>query len=250
MFNCNVHMLNWMCAHAQLKVCKCSIGSVHMLNWRHAKLKRPHAQLKCARADVYMFTMHMLTGNYAYAQLGVCTCSSEVCTCSTSVCTCWCVGVGRAHTHLKACVCSPGSVHMREWSVYTLHRSVPTLRWGVHVLERTTQRDGPANPEMLKFFNYTFQKPQSEIKTALHRWQEKNVIHNSNSECMYNWFCIRTGNVWISHFKVPNGRGTGRAQWNLLPGNSLRSRSSVPRMLQPSSKLQSRRLKQQNSAEN
>ena len=39
-------------------------------------------------------------------------------------------------------------------------------------------------------------------------------------------------------------------QWNSLPGNSLRSRSSVPRMLQPSSKLRSRRLKQQNSAGN
>ena len=40
------------------------------------------------------------------------------------------------------------------------------------------------------------------------------------------------------------------SQWNSLHGNSLRSWSSVPRMLQPSSKLQSRQLKQQNSAGN
>ena len=39
-------------------------------------------------------------------------------------------------------------------------------------------------------------------------------------------------------------------QWNSLPGSSLRSRSSVSRMLQPSSKLRSRRRKLQNSAGN
>ena len=35
---------------------------------------------------------------------------------------------------------------------------------------------------MLKIVNETFQKPWSEIITALHHWQEKSLLPNSNSE--------------------------------------------------------------------
>jgi hypothetical protein len=77
----------------------------------------------------------------------VCTCSNEVCTRSTSACTCWCVGVNCAHTHLEAGMCSPGSVHMLNWSVRTLNRSVHTLRWGVHKVPDSEGRARVAGPD-------------------------------------------------------------------------------------------------------
>ena len=86
----SARMHNWKCAHAQLEVCTCSIGTcscylveLYMLNW-HA-----HAHLKLCACTTG--SVHMLNWKCAYAQLA-CTCSPqsvhaqlEACTCSTDI---------------------------------------------------------------------------------------------------------------------------------------------------------------------
>ena len=86
----SVHMLNWMCAHAQLEVCTCSIGSIHMLNWSVHML---NWSVRMLNSSVHMLMCRCLP----------CTCSPE-------------------SVHMLN-----WGVHMLNWSVHVLNFSMHML---------------------------------------------------------------------------------------------------------------------------
>ena len=106
----SLHMLNWS-VHMLMCGCEaCSTGSVHMPNWKCARAQFAHAQLKRARADVWVWSI--LYWKCAYVQLKMCTCSIDVCACSTEGLHMHNCSVQMLFYRCEVCICSTGSVRM------------------------------------------------------------------------------------------------------------------------------------------